>query len=139
MKLLQEGGSQQPSKVILPRVHRLIKQSKAKIRFDYRKLKEKLQICKKCDQWNKIKSIIQCNICEDNYHDQCIDFKEKTGFTCEECLVGKKVTNLCERCKKNVSKKEKKVCIKCKIIFHNVCLRNKKSKCRKCEKIESKQ
>jgi hypothetical protein len=60
----------------------MIEKNKPKISFDYRKLKEKLRICKKCDKWNQINLIIQCAICEDNYHNSCLDIEGKPHFVC---------------------------------------------------------
>ncbi len=91
------------SSVILPKLHHIIKHNKRKIRFDYRKLKEKLRICKVCDKWNSITTIIQCAICEDNYHKECLKDAGEGVFHCQQCLMGKKVVKNCGKCKKVVS------------------------------------
>jgi recombinational DNA repair protein RecR len=73
MRKLEVEFKNQTSKIILPKIHNIIRKNKRKIYFDCRKIKEKLRICKKCDKWNNIKDIIQCSICEDNYHKTCLN------------------------------------------------------------------
>ncbi len=36
----------------------------------------KLKICKICDKWKGIKTIISCYVCEDNYHKNCYKSKK---------------------------------------------------------------
>lgn len=82
VKKLESESVERLASAILPKVHSIIKQNKRKICFDYRKLKEKLRICKKCDKWNEINSIIQCAVCEDNYHKLCTVFEDEPSFMC---------------------------------------------------------
>lgn len=87
----------------MPKLHKIIKQNRRRIRFDYRQLKEKLRICKICDKWNNLSTIIQCDICEDNYHIACLKVLQKEGFICEPCLQGKRALKNCGKCKEAVS------------------------------------
>lgn len=100
MKRLREDHQKATSKVILPKIHKVIKQNKSKIFFNYQELKEKLKICKACDHWDKIKTFVQCSRCEDNYHRDCLNSKIWVGPICKDCKDGKQVALKCLKCKK---------------------------------------
>ena len=35
--------------------------------------KQKIKICKECDGWCANKHMLQCTLCEDYYHEDCVD------------------------------------------------------------------
>ncbi len=76
IRMLKNNFKDMSSKQYIKNVHRFIDKIKRKLKYtDQQKLVEarhKIKICKKCEGWNTNRSIIQCNLCEDYYHDSCI-------------------------------------------------------------------
>lgn len=96
---LQRNASDQTASAILPKIHKIIQRSNKKRLIDYQKIKEKLRICKVCDKWNHISSILQCSICEDNYHKSCLNASISSPFVCSDCQLVSKAHSLCAQCK----------------------------------------
>lgn len=76
IRMLKNNFPDMSSKQFIKNVHRFIDKIKRKLKYtDQQKFveaRQKIKICKKCEGWSSNKSIIQCNLCEDYYHDSCV-------------------------------------------------------------------
>lgn len=76
IRMLKSNFPDMSSKQYIKNVHRFIDKIKRKLKYtDQQKLveaRQKIKICKKCECWSSNRSIIQCNLCEDYYHDSCV-------------------------------------------------------------------
>ena len=91
IKMLQEHHSSLTSRLFLIEVHSFVNRYKSK---NYKKdpaieaARHKIKICKQCDGWSGRSLMLQCLVCEDYYHEHCLDeglqpFRD-SGL-CQEC------------------------------------------------------
>ena len=76
IRMLKQNFSDMSSRQYIKNVHRFIDKIKRKLKFtDQQKLveaRQKIKICTKCEGWSSNKTFLQCNLCEDYYHESCI-------------------------------------------------------------------
>lgn len=149
------------SKEFIKNVHRFIDKIKRKLKFtDQNKLveaRQKIKICKKCDNWSGSKSIIQCNLCEDYYHETCLkkcpSADERDIWCCETCdketkrkkndkneyLKNHNKADQCEKCDRGRNQYEAFInCMKCNCKYHKSCYGKPNAVCYSChQEVES--
>ena len=82
IKMLNEKHSQLPSRQFLTEVHHFTNRFKAGSKHKDGTLtaaRHKIRICKECDGWSGKSKMLQCTLCEDYYHESCLD-KTKEAF-----------------------------------------------------------
>ena len=73
IRMLKNNFPDMSSKQFIKNVHRFIDKIKRRLKSTDQLVaaRHKIKICKKCECWSSNKSIIQCNLCDDYYHDSC--------------------------------------------------------------------
>lgn len=75
IKTLNEHHSQLTSREFVKEVHTFIARYKQKTKAKQAAVeltRHKIRICRECDGWSGNSSMLQCTLCEDYYHEQCL-------------------------------------------------------------------
>ena len=80
IKMLNTHHSNLTSRQFLTEMHHFINKYKANSKHKETGIgaaKDKIRICKQCDGWSGNLKMLQCALCEDFYHENCLgDMKE---------------------------------------------------------------
>lgn len=98
IKMLEEHYKNLTSRQFIKEVHQYIARFREKTKgreLALGQAKQKIKICRQCDGWCGNKHMVQCTLCEDYYHEQCLadskDSFENSGLclNCEKNRIGK--------------------------------------------------
>jgi len=107
----QEQSSTDPemtSSIALHDLHLFLKEKNVtNLSHIHKKTQHISRICKKCDKWDRLRSMKTCERCEDHYHKSCHNGPMKyidAKFVCQECQEGKPTIGNCKVCSKSMGR-----------------------------------
>lgn len=98
IRMLKKKFPNITSKMYIKNIHRFIDKIKRRLKYtDPNSLIEarrKIKICKECEGWSSNNSMIKCMICDDFYHNSCLEncptTEKRETWSCDTCIKDQK-------------------------------------------------